>query len=139
MWMEDCPRDARDAGENVTSAGSVFSSLERLSSNRPSVTRTIQDDHQKPAYRVSGTKLTAGLEEIDIVATNIVLRQSDDGHRQADFSMVVSRFFRNVSGQLRNLEWAESSGKKSSYRRSLEHTLISLTRFFLKAAKITFR
>lgn len=42
MWMEDCPRDARDAGENVTSAGSVFSSLERLSSNRPSVTRTIK-------------------------------------------------------------------------------------------------
>lgn len=77
--MEDGPSDGLQLGENVPSRSVVFASS------------------------VTGTVLTIRFEEVEIICTNIVLCQIDNGSHKRLFTVVVSGMFRNITNELGHL------------------------------------
>ena len=52
----------------------------------------------------TSAELALWLEVVDVVASNIVLREVDDGAGKTDFTVVVARVLGNVTSKLCNLE-----------------------------------
>jgi hypothetical protein len=71
-------RDRIEHGEDITGAGRVLAALQ------------------------SGTELTVGQQQIDIVGANVVLGQVDDGGHEGRLAVVVRRVLSHRTGQLRH-------------------------------------
>lgn len=52
----------------------------------------------------TGTELTIGREQVDVITANKVLGQTNNGARQRLFAVVVCRLLRDVPNQLGNLD-----------------------------------
>ena len=52
----------------------------------------------------TGTKLTLRLQIVNVVATNVVLSQVNNGACQAHFTMVVTGVLGHVTSKLRNFK-----------------------------------
>lgn len=52
---------------------------------------------------ITGTVLTIGGQEIDVVAPHIILGQVDDGRRQTHFAVMVGGMLRNITNELGDL------------------------------------
>ena len=52
----------------------------------------------------TGTELTIWFQKIDVVATDVILCETNDSSCQTDFSVVVCGLFRYVTSQLRDLD-----------------------------------
>lgn len=82
--VEDGSVDGRDVGEDVTRRGMVLSSL------------------------VSGSVLTRGDEQVDVVGPDKVLSESDDRSRKRDLSVMVGSLLGHESSELSDLDGVES-------------------------------
>ena len=60
------------------------------------------------ATLVTSTELSIRQEQIDVVATNVVLREIDNGHHQTLFAVVISCFLGYVANELGDLSSANS-------------------------------
>ncbi len=52
----------------------------------------------------TGSKLSLRLQEVDVVAADIVLCHVDDGSRETDFTVVIAGVLGNITSQLRHLQ-----------------------------------
>ena len=79
--------------------------------------------------------MTTRLEQIDIVASNIVLSETDNGHGQADFSVMVSCLFRNISRELGDLLPICNSALRHLFAREIPADLDFLYKISLESGK----
>jgi hypothetical protein len=77
--MENTTGSRGESGEDITWAGCILATLN------------------------PGTELTIGKEEIEVVASHEILRQTNNSCCQTLFSMMVRSLFRYISYQLGNL------------------------------------
>ena len=77
---ENDAADGREPGENVTGGRVVLTALQ------------------------AGTELAGGHQQVHVVAPDKILRQADDGGREAGLAVVVRGVLRDVAGELRNFD-----------------------------------
>ena len=78
-WVEYRARDRSRLGEDVTSRGVVFPAL---------VARPV---------------LAVRQQEVQVIASDVILRKVDDGHRQTLLAVVICRMLGDVPDELRDL------------------------------------
>ena len=80
VGVEDCSRDGRWFCENIPGRGMVLASL------------------------ISGSELSVGQQEVEVVTADVILSQVNDRHCQTLLPMVVSGVFRDVADELSHLQ-----------------------------------
>ena len=78
--------------------------------------------HEKTHLNTS-TELTVGLQEVDVVATDKVLGETNNGHVQTLLAVVIRRLLGNVTTKLRDLDFLVEVPLEAS----VQH--LTLTRF----------
>lgn len=99
--MEDRTGDWRKTGEDVTSRGMIFASLNATNNREQGSTYKL--DAKKDPYLRTCSELTIREEQVDIIRTNKVLRKIDNSSRQTGFAVMVFRLFTNVTDKLLDL------------------------------------